>query len=66
MPDPLRGGDAARRVPPHAAHVRAALAFLSSGAWPWEQLLTHQVALEGVPALFADPPEGYLKAIVRP
>ena len=46
--------------------VRAALAFLSSGARPWEKLLTHEVTLEGLPALFAEPPEGYLKAIVRP
>ena len=46
--------------------VRAALAFLASGAWPWERLLTHEVSLEGLPALFAEPPDGYLKAIVRP
>lgn len=46
--------------------VRAALAFLASGAYPWHKLLTHEVSLDGLPALFADPPEGYLKAIVRP
>ena len=46
--------------------VRAALAFLASGAYPWERLLTHEVSLEELPALFADPPDGYLKAIVRP
>jgi L-iditol 2-dehydrogenase len=46
--------------------VRAALAFLASGAYPWERLLTHEVPLDGLPALFADPPDGYLKAIVRP
>lgn len=46
--------------------VRAALAFLASGAHPWEKLLTHEVALDGVAALFADPPVDYLKAIVRP
>ena len=46
--------------------VRAALAFLSSGARPWEKLLTHEIPLEGLPALFAEPPEGYLKAVVRP
>jgi L-iditol 2-dehydrogenase len=46
--------------------VRAALAFLASGARPWERLLTHEVSLEGVAALFADPPPDYLKAIVRP
>jgi L-iditol 2-dehydrogenase len=46
--------------------VRAALAFLASGAYPWETLLTHEIALEQLPAFFAEPPEGYLKAIVRP
>jgi L-iditol 2-dehydrogenase len=46
--------------------VRAALAFLASGARPWERLLTHEVGLDGVAALFADPPRDYLKAIVRP
>ena len=47
-------------------HVRAALAFLASGAYPWERLVTHRVGLEGVPALFADPPRDYLKAAVIP
>jgi L-iditol 2-dehydrogenase len=47
-------------------HVRAALAFLASGAFPWERLVTHQVGLEGVAALFADPPRDYLKAAVIP
>jgi L-iditol 2-dehydrogenase len=47
-------------------HVRAALAFLASGAFPWERLVTHQVGLEGVAALFADPPGDYLKAAVIP
>jgi L-iditol 2-dehydrogenase len=46
--------------------VRAALAFLASGAYPWERLLSHEVSLEQLPGLFADPPDGYLKAIVRP
>jgi L-iditol 2-dehydrogenase len=46
--------------------VRAALAFLASGAYPWERLLTHEVALDGLPAFFAEPPDGYLKAVVRP
>jgi len=46
--------------------VRAALAFLASGAYPWRRLLTHEVRLEDVPALFADPPRDYLKAVVRP
>jgi len=47
-------------------HVRAALAFLASGAHPWEQLITHEVSLAALPALFADPPRGLLKAAVRP
>jgi L-iditol 2-dehydrogenase len=47
-------------------HVKAALAFLASGAYPWEHLITHEVSLEGVPALFADPPSDLLKAAVRP
>ena len=46
--------------------VRAALAFLASGAYPWHTLLTHEIGLEGLPALFAEPPDGYVKAIVRP
>lgn len=48
------------------ATVRAALAFLASGARPWDRLITHQVGLEGVAALLADPPADYLKAAVRP
>lgn len=47
-------------------NVRAALAFLASGAYPFEQLVTHRVGLEGVAALFADPPDDYLKAAVVP
>jgi L-iditol 2-dehydrogenase len=47
-------------------HVRAALAFLVSGAYPWQRLVTHEVGLDGVAALFADPPRDYLKAAVRP
>jgi L-iditol 2-dehydrogenase len=47
-------------------HVRAALAFLASGAYPWELLITHRVGLEGVAALFADPPRDLLKAAVFP
>ncbi len=46
--------------------VKASLAFLASGARPWERLITHEVGLEGLPALLAGPPEGYLKAAVRP
>ncbi len=47
-------------------HVRAALAFLASGAFPWERLVTHRVGLEGVARLLADPPREYLKAAVIP
>jgi len=47
-------------------HVRAALAFLASGAYPWERLITHHVRLEEVAALLADPPTDYLKAAVVP
>jgi L-iditol 2-dehydrogenase len=47
-------------------HVRAALVFLASGAYPWERLITHRVRLEDVPALFADPPPDLLKAAVAP
>ena len=47
-------------------HVRAALAFLGSGAFPWERLVTHQVGLEQVAGLFADPPPDLLKAAVLP
>jgi L-iditol 2-dehydrogenase len=47
-------------------HVRAALAFLASGAYPWERLVTHRVGLEDVAALLADPPRDYLKAAVIP
>jgi L-iditol 2-dehydrogenase len=46
--------------------VRAALAFLASGAFPWERLVTHQVGLEQVASLFADPPPALLKAAVLP
>ena len=46
--------------------VRAALAFLASGAYPWERLITHTVGLEGVPDLLADPPRDLLKAAVIP
>jgi L-iditol 2-dehydrogenase len=48
------------------ATVRAALAFLASGAYPWERLITHQVGLDGVAPLLADPPRDYLKAAVLP
>jgi L-iditol 2-dehydrogenase len=48
------------------ATVRAALAFLASGAYPWEQLITHRVGLDEVAALLADPPRDYVKAAVLP
>jgi L-iditol 2-dehydrogenase len=47
-------------------HFRAALAFLASGAYPFERLVTHEVGLASVAALFDDPPRDYLKAAVRP
>lgn len=47
-------------------HVRAALAFLASGAYPWEQLISHRIGLEELPRLFADPPRDLLKAAVYP
>ena len=43
-------------------HVRTALTFLGSGAYPFERLITHQLGLEGVAGLLADPPRDYLKA----
>ncbi|HEY7198045.1 MAG TPA: zinc-binding dehydrogenase [Gaiellaceae bacterium] len=46
--------------------VRAALAFLASGAYPWDRLVTHRVGLEGVVPLFEDPPRDLLKAAVLP
>ena len=46
--------------------IRAALAFLASGAYPWERLITHQVGLEGVAGLLDSPPRDYLKAAVVP
>ena len=48
------------------ATVRAALAFLASGAYPWERLVSHRVLLAELPALFADPPRDLLKAAVVP
>ncbi|MFN8222170.1 MAG: zinc-binding dehydrogenase [Gaiellales bacterium] len=47
-------------------HVRAALVFLASGAYPFERLVTHRVGLEGVAGLLAEPPDDYLKAAVIP
>lgn len=48
------------------ATVRAALGFLASAAYPWERLVTHRVLLADLPALFADPPAGLIKAAVIP
>jgi L-iditol 2-dehydrogenase len=48
------------------ATVRAALGFLASGAYPWDRLVTHQVSLQALPELFADPPRDLLKAAVVP
>jgi L-iditol 2-dehydrogenase len=48
------------------ATVRAALAFLASGAYSWERLVTHRILLADLPALFADPPRDLLKAAVTP
>ncbi len=48
------------------ATVRGALAFLTSGAYPWARLVTHRVSLAELPALFADPPRDLLKAAVVP
>ena len=46
--------------------IRAALAFLASGAHPWNRLITHEVRLDGVAPLLADPPRELLKAAIRP
>jgi L-iditol 2-dehydrogenase len=46
--------------------VRAALAFLASGAHPWARLVTHQVGLDEVASLFEHPPPDLLKAAVIP
>jgi threonine dehydrogenase-like Zn-dependent dehydrogenase len=46
------------------ATVRAALVFLASGAYPWHLLVTHRIALDELPALFASPPDELLKAAV--
>ncbi|HEY2328029.1 MAG TPA: zinc-binding dehydrogenase [Gaiellaceae bacterium] len=48
------------------ATVRAALAFLASGAYPWERLITHRLLLADLPAFFAHPPADLLKAAVVP
>ncbi len=48
------------------ATVRAALGFLASGAYPWQELVTHRILLADLPALLAAPPRGLLKAAVVP
>lgn len=48
------------------ATVRAALGFLSSGAYPWDVLVTHRVLLADLPALLGAPPADLLKAAVVP
>jgi L-iditol 2-dehydrogenase len=48
------------------ATARAALGFLTSGAYPWERLITHRILLDELPGLFADPPRDLLKAAVVP
>jgi L-iditol 2-dehydrogenase len=47
-------------------HVRAALAFLASGAYPWDRLITHRIGLDELAGLLADPPRDLLKAAVYP
>lgn len=46
--------------------VRTALTFLASGSRPWERLVTHQIGLDGVAKLLADPPPDLIKAAVTP
>ena len=53
------------RLPPHPApRARGARRSSAAAPIPFERLITHQVGLEGVPALLADPPRDYLKAAV--
>jgi threonine dehydrogenase-like Zn-dependent dehydrogenase len=58
--------DAEGARPPITKTVRAALAFLASGAHPWERLITHRVGLDELPELLADPPQDLLTAAVYP
>jgi threonine dehydrogenase-like Zn-dependent dehydrogenase len=46
--------------------LRAALAFLASGAYPWERLVTERVWLDELPDVFADPSSDLLLAAVYP
>ena len=52
--------------PPTTKTVRAALAFLASGAHPWGRLITHRVGLDELPELLVDPPDDLLTAAVFP
>jgi threonine dehydrogenase-like Zn-dependent dehydrogenase len=58
--------DAADAAPATPKAVRAALAFLASGAHPWPSLITHRVGLDELPELLADPPQDLLTAAVYP
>lgn len=53
-------------APYEPRHLRAAIAFLASGAHPWESLVSHRVALDGVGGLLGDPPADMLRAEVVP
>jgi threonine dehydrogenase-like Zn-dependent dehydrogenase len=58
--------DLAHASPPTMKSVRAALAFLASGAHPWARLITHRVGLDELPELLANPPDDLLTAAVYP
>src|SRR5262249_276085 len=64
LPAPFHPPPPPPPAPPRS--VRAAPAFLASGAYPWRRLIPHEVGLEGVAPLLADPPRDLLKAAVRP
>lgn len=70
VPGNSKGADmfieAADARPPTSKAVRAALAFLVSGAHPWPRLITHRVGLDELPELLADPPHDLLTAAVYP
>ena len=52
------------RLPPHAAARAGGARVPRERRLPVRAPVTHQVGLEGVPALLADPPRDYLKAAV--
>jgi threonine dehydrogenase-like Zn-dependent dehydrogenase len=58
--------DAADAAPTTPKTVRAALAFVASGAHPWPSLITHRVGLDELPDLLTDPPHDLLTAAVYP